>query len=95
MKVGDAFNIEGGRYSVEWAARGCILLKRARPAIGRAEFEKGLRSRHWRRPSESATFLVNRKTGATIGNAEMLALRIPSKRIERLHANLPMAEGPR
>lgn len=88
MKAGDRLRIEGVPYSVHSTSGDAVMLVRVRRPISIARFRALLAERRWRRPSVSATFLVDSKTGRTINNMEMLALGIPSKRIEKLHATL-------
>lgn len=91
MKVGDRLTIEYAPYDVESVGRGRVTLRRKRKEIGRVGFENRLRARRWRR-LVSGVFIVDRKTRQTLGTYDLLALGIPSKRIERLLSTLPIME---
>ena len=90
MRKGDFLEIQYRTYRIESAARGRLVLRRQPRGISRPEFERRLKAGRWSRPGESATFLVDAKAKQTIDNGQMLALGIPSKRIEKLHRTLPL-----
>lgn len=93
MKTGDRLRIEGVPYSVALVSAphaDSVHLVRVRRQISAKTFNSWLSARRWRRPSVSADFLVDVRTRKTIQNYQMLRIGIPSKRIERLHATLPL-----
>ena len=94
MKPGDRLRIEGIAYSVTSLERDQVILNRVRRPISARAFSAGLIRKLWLRPSVSADFLVHKITGRAIDNDRMRSLGIPSKRIERLHATLPLMEAP-
>ena len=67
-----------------------MTLKRGQ-RITLREFHKRLRARRWRR-LVSADFIVDARTQEVLHNYQLLAIGVPSKRIERLHATLPYAD---
>ena len=92
MKVGDKLVLNFIPYFVEHIGRGRVTLKRGR-RITLNQFRKRLTARRWSR-LVSGTFLVDIKTNETISSYELLAIGVPSKRIEKLLATLPLLEAP-
>lgn len=92
MKVGDTLELEFIPYRVSRMGRGEVVLRRL-PRLTAKQFNKGLRQKRWR-TLVSSTFFVDVKTNKTVNDHHLLALGIPSKRIERLHNTLPVLEVP-
>lgn len=87
MKPGDTMTLEKRAYAVSRIyPDGAVRL---RLLVTRREFDRRVRDGRWRR-LVSGTFLVDVSTGQTVSNWEMMALGVPAKRIERLHAKLPV-----
>lgn len=93
MKAGDRLRIEHAPYLVE-SVRGDRVVLRNRTAHARKHFEHLLKTRRWRRPSVSATFLLDPATRTIVDTYQLLALGVSSKRIERLYRTLPLVEAP-
>ena len=90
MRKGDSVYIESLRYVIT-ATKGRRAVLIRRPVMTLKEWTKRRRAHRWTR-LVSANFLIDKKTGETITNYEMLAIGLPSEEIERLHRSLPLAE---
>ncbi len=90
MKTDESVYIEHVRYVIT-AIKGRRVELVRRPLITLASWRKRHRQHRWTR-LVSANFLIDKKTKQSITNYEMLAIGISSKRIEKLHETLPLAE---